>query len=180
MLLFYLEMINTQEDKDKFELLYETYRKRLFYVANQIIKDSFLAEDAVHHTFLTVLEKFDKIDEVHSHKTFSFLVVIVRNYSINLYNKRKRHPLIPLDENTYADDNDLLAATEEADAVTRAIFMLPDLSRDILTLKYVHEFTNREIAAMLGITEVTVRKRLERAKKLLKKILKGEASARAK
>lgn len=39
---------------------------------------------------------------------------------------------------------------------------------DILTLKYVYEYTNEEIADMLQLTEVNVRKRLSRARRALK------------
>jgi len=44
---------------------------------------------------------------------------------------------------------------------------------DILALKYTYEYTNDEIASMLSISEENVRKRLERAKKALKKIIEG-------
>jgi len=47
-LVFYLSVIDTEEDKTKFELIYEQYGKLMFYIANQILKDQFLAEDAVH------------------------------------------------------------------------------------------------------------------------------------
>jgi len=36
MLVIYLSMLNDQEDKNKFELLYEKYRKLMFYIANEI------------------------------------------------------------------------------------------------------------------------------------------------
>lgn len=51
MLVIYLSMLNGQEDKNKFELLYEKYRKLMFYIANNILNDEYLAEDAVHQTF---------------------------------------------------------------------------------------------------------------------------------
>jgi RNA polymerase sigma-70 factor (ECF subfamily) len=167
-------MIDTQEDKEKFETLYETYRKLLFYVANQILKDEYLAEDAVHHTFLKVLGNLDKIHEINCHKTKSYLVVMVRNHSINLYNRRKKHPLLPLDESVSEDGTDALTQAEEADALTRAVLMLPELYQSILTLKYVQGFSSRDIAAMLDITETAVRKRLERVKKKLREIIDKE------
>lgn len=36
MLPIYLAMLDGEEDKNKFELLYVTYRKLMFYVANRI------------------------------------------------------------------------------------------------------------------------------------------------
>jgi RNA polymerase sigma factor (sigma-70 family) len=49
--------------------------------------------------------------------------------------------------------------------------------KDVLTLKYVQEFSSEEIAKILDISEATVRKRLERAKRRLEEILGMEESA---
>jgi len=54
---------------------------------------------------------------------------------------------------------------------------LPVIYKDVLTLKYVQEFSNEEIAKMLDISEAAVRKRLERAKRRLEELLKREESA---
>lgn len=45
--------------------------------------------------------------------------------------------------------------------------------RDILTLKYIEEYSNGEIGELLGITEATVRKRMERARKCLARAWEG-------
>jgi RNA polymerase sigma-70 factor (ECF subfamily) len=171
-MLVYLLLIDNDEDKNKFELLYEKYRKLMFYVANNILHDTYLAEDAVHHAFLNLIDHLDKIDEVDCHKTKSFIVTIVRNHSINIYNQRKRHPLIPIEEIESACAEDLYQSVEEQDILVATILKLPIIYKDVLTLKYVQEYSNLEIARILGITEVTVRKRLERAKSKMKQILK--------
>ena len=62
MLTFYLSLIETEEDKSKFENIYETYRKVMFYTANQILKDEYLAEDAVHSAFLRILKQKNGCD----------------------------------------------------------------------------------------------------------------------
>jgi DNA-directed RNA polymerase specialized sigma24 family protein len=58
MLIFFLSMLETDENKNKFTLLYEKYRKLMFYVANQILKDKYLSEDAVEQTFVRILTIF--------------------------------------------------------------------------------------------------------------------------
>lgn len=47
MLIFFLSMLETDEGKNNFTRLYEKYRKLMFYVANQILRDGYLSEDAV-------------------------------------------------------------------------------------------------------------------------------------
>ncbi|MVB10008.1 hypothetical protein CAFE_06790 [Caprobacter fermentans] len=85
MLIFFLSMLETDEDKNKFTLLYEKYRKLLFYVANQILKDDYLSEDAVHQTFLKIIDNLEKISEVDCHKTKSYLHHILLSSATNIY-----------------------------------------------------------------------------------------------
>jgi RNA polymerase sigma-70 factor (ECF subfamily) len=177
MLPIYLAMLDGEEDKNKFELLYVTYIKLMFYVANRILNDERLAEDAVHQTFLKILENFDKVGEISCHKTKSYIVIMVRNTAINLYNQRKRRTTIPLEDVEYCITTETISVTEDLDHLARAVLKLPVIYKDVLTLKYVQEFSNEEIAKMLDISEAAVRKRLERAKRRLEEILKREESA---
>lgn len=179
MLPIYLAMLNDEEDKNKFELIYEKYRKLMFYVANRVLNDEQLAEDAVHQTFLKILENLDKIEDVRCHKTKSYIVTMVRNTAINLYNRRKRHATIPLEEVEYCITVEPLSFTEDLDHLARAVMKLPAMYRGVLTLKYVQEFSNAEIAQMLDISEATVRKRLERAKHKLEELFEKEEKADA-
>ena len=54
-----------------------------------------------------------------------------------------------------------------------AIEKLPNNYKLVIFLKYYNLMDSKEIAFILNITEATVRKRLERAKKLLKQLING-------
>jgi len=86
----YIALIESEEDKDKFEELYKTYKQLMFYTANNILKDVDLAEDAVHQAFLRIINHLDKIDEINCRKTKGFIVTIIEHVSIDIYRKRKR------------------------------------------------------------------------------------------
>ena len=47
-MLFLMMMIDSEEERSKFELIYRTYRNLMFYVARDILNDDAAAEDAVH------------------------------------------------------------------------------------------------------------------------------------
>ena len=53
-MIVYLQLIDTAEDRSKFERLYEQYKQLMFYTAFQILKRPQDAEDAVHHAFLSI------------------------------------------------------------------------------------------------------------------------------
>ena len=128
----------------------------------------------MHQAFLKILENFDKVGEISCHKTRSYVVIIVRNAAINMYNRRKRHPAVPIEEAAFCAAGEKLERTDDLDSLAKAVLKLPAIYKDALKLKYVQEFSNAEIAGMLGISETAVRKRLERAKRMLEEILRRE------
>ena len=83
-MLVYLAALDSERERTKFEQVYLTYRQVMFYTANSILRDPQLAEDAVHQAFLRILDHMQNIGEVECPQTKSFVVIIVRNISINL------------------------------------------------------------------------------------------------
>lgn len=65
----FLALIDTEEDKIKFVTLYEKYRKLMFYIANDILKDTDLAEDAVQEAFFRIAKNFKKVGEISCPQT---------------------------------------------------------------------------------------------------------------
>lgn len=57
MLGFYLALLDTAEEKSRFEELYLLYRQDMYKTAYSILQDSFEAEDVVHEAFLIVIKK---------------------------------------------------------------------------------------------------------------------------
>lgn len=47
-MLTYSSMIESDEDKSKFEIIYNTYKKLMLYHANKILGDTRDTEDVVH------------------------------------------------------------------------------------------------------------------------------------
>ena len=65
MLNFYLLLLDTAEEKVKFEELYYTYRQDMFKTAKAILKNDFDSEDAVHEAFLIVVKKYQKFHRLN-------------------------------------------------------------------------------------------------------------------
>lgn len=55
MLAFYMAFIDDEDDREKFEMLYNEYRKRMVYIAYSVLGNNEDAEDAVHDTFIKKL-----------------------------------------------------------------------------------------------------------------------------
>ena len=167
-------------ERTKFERLYLAYRQVMFYAANAILKDPQLAEDAVQQAFLRIFNNLDKIAEVECPQTKSFVVIIVRNIAINLYNSRKRRAVLSLDEleNWAADAGPAPQnQVEEREGLLHLADLLdrlPEGYRSVLLLKYDNGFSTAEIASMLELSEENVKKRIQRARKKLGELLERE------
>ena len=179
MLAFYLQMIDDADDKSRFEQLYLEYKSAMFYVADSILHDEFLAEDAVHEAFLRIAKNMKKIGEIKCPQTKSFAVIIVRNISIDLYNKRKKEALTSIDD--YAGilpgdervDDDFFRR-QDYNELVRAIGQLPQKYKDAVYLCEVCGYSQKEAARLTGIGSEAMKKRIQRAKQMIKERLGGE------
>lgn len=175
MLLFYLQMLDTPEDKHKFELVYEEYRNYMFHVANKILRNREDSEDAVHQAFISIAEHIDKIGDPISNLTKGYVLTIVEHKAIDIIRSNKRNSYIPLDE-TFIDAPTMTQAIEYCgeDSLSKCILKLPANYREIIMLKYVQGYSSREIAGMLNITEANAIKLDQRAKKKLRELYAEE------
>ena len=169
MINLYLSVLETDEDRCQFEDIYRQYKNRMYKFAISILHNNEDAEDVVHPSFLTIANNFDKIKSFSCHEMNSYIVIIIRNTSINLYNKNKRNNemLSTLDDNNSSFEINMLA-NYEYEQLLGVISSLSENYKEVLYLYYINNFTTKEISKMLDISVDNVWKRIERAKKQLK------------
>lgn len=169
MLLFYLSLIETEEDKSKFERLYYDYRKLMKHIATDMLRDEFLAEDAVHEAFIKLTRHISGVNEDDRHKTQAFIVIIIKSVCLDMLRKDKKDKSFSLEEiDSMGYVNDDSFKTLEVEDVYSVISSLSDTYREIIELKVVHNLSDKEIADVLGISNAAVRKRLQRAREILR------------
>ena len=174
-MLIYLSIIETKENKSKFEQIYNKYKQIMFFVANRVLRDEYLSEDAVHQAFLRIIDNLDKIDKIDCHKTKGFIVTIVENIAIDFYRKRKRENNISFDEVEFYIRDIKNESNLIINDVEEAILKLPISYSSVFRLKYSQGYSNKEISEILKISEENVRQRISRGKKKLAEILAKEA-----
>ena len=179
MLFMYIESNN---DLLKAERLYKQYRHLMYGEANKILQDASLAEDAVHQSFIKIINNLHKIDETNCRRTQNFMVIICVNTAKDIYNKRsylnkKDYAVYDADEDIADTGNaplDILVDKDSINHISNAIEALNPIYRDVILLKCAYGCSRIEIAELLGISEGAVKKRLERARKLLSHVLEKE------
>jgi RNA polymerase sigma-70 factor (ECF subfamily) len=148
--------------------LYEQYSKAMYNLAYRILNNREDAEDILQESFV---ECFRNISTFRFESTFgAWLKKIVVNRSINHIKKKKIDLTLydTLPPVIYEEDEEV---TYETEKIFKAIEMLPDGYRIILTLYLLEGYDHTEISQILGISESTSKSQYSRAKEKLRNIL---------
>jgi RNA polymerase sigma-70 factor (ECF subfamily) len=153
----------------EFSALVERQTRFLYRIAYSILRNVPDAEDVVQETFLK-LYRTGAWREINEEK--AYLARVAWRIAV----ERLPNRLMESDEDVMAG---LMAAgaSPETDAIRsseqirlrRLIDMLPEELRQPLVLSAVEEMTSREVAAVMGIPEGTVRTRVMRARTELRR-----------
>lgn len=164
-------------DRRSQEQLFQLYYGKLIVVTLRYIKDRDTAEEVLQNAFIKIFEKLDAYDFKGSFDGWSRR--IVANTAIDFIRKSKKDPLLS------GDDTDFVYATidpvvekEDFDHLSlkgemalEAIQELSPAYRAVFNLFVLEEFSHKDIAEKLGISEGTSKSNLAKAKANLKAIL---------
>ena len=163
-------MLDTPEEKIRFEQIYLKYRGLMYHVADSILHDRQEAEDAVHNAFLRVIKKFSKFQNTPAKDLAPQIVVIARNEAISLLRKRK-------DTDPLEDWGGFAETAEEVSdyhALVDTFTRLPQTYRAAMEMKLLLGYSDGEIAAKLGLSKKAVSVRISRGRQLLRDIVERE------
>ena len=170
MLICYLQMIDTPEEKIRFEQIYLKYCSLMYRVADGILHNRQDAEDAVHNAFLRIIKHFRRLQNTPAQDLAPLVTVIVRNEAISLQRKRKGEtPLADWD-----GPAETLEAVTDYHALVDIFTRLPQTYRAALEMKLLLGYSDGEIAARLDLSKTAVSTRISRGRQLLRDIVERE------
>jgi len=163
-------MPNINEDilsEDSIGMLYRLYEQPMYFEAYRILHDQYLAEDALHEAFLRLIRNRSKIADPNSPAVRSYVRKTVRSAALDLCReqKKQREKCLELDE---AIENTVTAEEPIADLSLSLLAQLPPKYASVMRCLFFDGLSVRETSAVMKISESLVRKRCERARKLLK------------
>lgn len=166
-----VSLIVNAEEKYNFEKIYYENKKEMYALAYDILNNVEDAEDAVSEAFFRISKSFKRKEDCSCKEIHSCVAIILKKTAWNLYKKKQNE----IDCEVSVIDNESLYLNTLLDDdyifLLESIKKLPQKSIDIINLYYVCGFSAKEVGKILGLAENTVRKRAERAKTALKKIL---------
>ncbi|MBU5668316.1 RNA polymerase sigma factor [Peptoniphilus sp. MSJ-1] len=156
-------------DKKSFDELYEEYYLILFRTAYLILGNKEDSEDVLQDTFVSIYTNINRLK--NPSKLKSWIFTILKNTAYTKYKNRKRE--FPDDEISNKVDVEINSNLENEIAIKsdlkKCLMALGPKEREVIVLYYFNEFSIREIAKIQRTFEGTVKSRLYRARKKLKK-----------
>lgn len=170
-------VFDTEEEKDKFIALYETYGKTIYYTLMRFQLDEYTIEDLSQDIYIKLAEHLDDIDITNYKRTQNYIITVTRNYCLNYLrgHNRKQEELsedMSLLTDSENDIEEYIINKEQIARLSEEINKLDDIYKSVLELKYVNGFRDEEIASFLKVKKKVVEMRLYRAKKILREKMK--------
>ena len=178
--LLYLSLLETEQDRDQFQKIYEKNYLKMYHVVIGILKQQADGENAVHEAFLALAEGFERYAHLTESEMTGLCITIAKNKAIdilrvkNRYSEAELEDLVLYDDRKEANPEDAQDADEDSRMIRRVLSRIPDVFREALILKYYYGMKNKEIAQIQGVSKKVVEMRLYRGKQKLKVILDEE------
>ena len=167
-----------QGDKTALEDLVSTYSDELVRFAYTYVKSEAAAEDVASDVFATLFMKGRRFTDAD--KLRAFLYKMTRNRAID-YLRRHRKEL-PLEDAesvlSVPGAEERILQKERDEVLHRCLRQLPQQYREVLELTWFEEFSNGQVASILGKSAKQVYNLRSRAKIALKELLEKEGITR--
>ena len=163
------------DDMKAYRQLYDLFFYKLNRTAYAFVKSKEASEEIVSDVFIKVWQMRDRLTEIENLRVY--LYTITKNLSLNYITRHYKNPEISLDTmhlETAIDLNtpeELCISSDIVKKIRMAIDDLPPKCRMILQLVKEDGLKYKEVAAILNISELTVRNQVAIAVKKMSTIL---------
>ena len=154
---------------------YEKYSEAIFRHCYYRVFDREKAKDFVQEVFCRTWKYIIEGNEIENIR--AFLYRIANNIIIDESRKKKSVSLDQIMEKGFYPKIDSRQRDEDyftAKEVVKVIKSIDEKYRDVITMKYIDDFSTKEIASITGETENNVYVRIHRGLEKLKEILKKQ------
>ncbi len=158
-------------DLDAFDQIMRLHQKQVLMTGLRLLGNMEDAQDAAQETFLRLYKSLNRLPDVLEMKSWLYRVTVnVCNDVHRQRGRRKTEPLTgPEPVSSHPDPEKAWSEVERGRLVEMALQTLPEKERAAVVLRDVQGLTTREVAEILGSSEVTVRSQISVARGKLKK-----------
>jgi RNA polymerase sigma-70 factor, ECF subfamily len=164
-----------QGDHEAFDALVRFASNRLYGIAYRILRDQYLAEDALQQALITVWNELPKLRDPDRFDAWTYRL-IVRAATAEARKAGRRHPTAALlDEDADASRApDQYRAVADRDQLERGFSRISAEQRAVLVLQHYAGLSQAEIADVLGIPIGTAGSRIHYAVRALRAAIEAD------
>ena len=164
-------------ERDAFDELIQRWQGPIWQYVRRLSEDDDVAQDIVQDIWLRVLRGIGRLR--HPAKLRAWLFGIAHRTWIDTLRRKYAVVAADINEIDQHEHSDLIVPEEleqELAAMEQELASLPTIEREALTLFYLRELSLHEIAQALEIPIGTVKSRLYRARRMLRRELNGKGN----
>jgi RNA polymerase sigma factor (sigma-70 family) len=167
-----------QKDAGALEALYERYGRAAYSLARRILTEETLAQDVVQEVFLSLWRDARRFDAGRG-TVATYLLSMTHHRAVdvvrreeNLRRWRTSDEGLELEADPKVRVEDEVLTSERQAEVRSALQELPAAQREALLLAYFGGYTQREVAALVGVPLGTVKTRMAAGMRKMKAALR--------
>lgn len=172
----------TSEASRKLESAYTEYDKQLYSYAYEMTQNKYDAEDAIQTTFEKLAHNLNKIDDVHSNRSFNYIYTILQNTIRDMFRKQSRCPeeAMDIDEMHFPTPQEIDAVENivisnlKFEDVLECLYNMDEKYKRPFTLRYFKDYSIDEIALATNQSNATASMQIFRAKQKIKECIDGK------
>ena len=167
-----------RKDASALEALYDRYGRAAYSLARRILTEETLAQDVVQEVFLSLWRDARRFDARRG-TVATYLLSMTHHRAVdavrreeNLRRWRTSDEGLELEPDPKGRVEDQVEASERRAQVRAALGELPAAQREALLLAYFGGYTQREVAALVGVPLGTVKTRMAAGMRKMKEALR--------
>ena len=166
--------IENEEERKTAEWIWDQYQAHIQMIASNILRNSSDVDDAVMDTIRCVVQSIHKFVGLGELDVVCLVTVYAKHASYKIYNKNKTSMAFVNATDDYdiedkaIDVETIIIRQSEYEEAAKHLLSLPEIYSHTFFLRHYYSWSIQEIMTYLDLTEANVKKRLNRAKQMLK------------
>lgn len=157
---FIKKLISKEYQDEAFKKLLDLYQERLYWHIRKLVVTHDDANDVLQETFLRVYKSLPKFKQNSTIHTWMYKIAYHESIRFLENNKKRDHASIDDISEKYLEnlmEDDFFEGNDIQLRLQRILSKLPEKQRHIFQLKYYDELKFKEIEAIIGVNENTIK-----------------------
>lgn len=175
----YAELISQFKNGNEqaFNIIVQTYQKRLYWVIRRFVKDHDEVDDLLQEVFIKVYKGLKNFKSDSA--LFTWMYRIAVNHTFNELKRKKIRQFFSIDEMIDISNNEdtpleVMEKDERRTMIEKAIEQLPNKQKKVFILRYYEDMPFKEISKLLTTSEGGLKANYFQALKKIGGIIKNE------